>query len=204
MHITWLGTTAIKIQTKHEGNDIVSIIDPYRPKQGDFPRSLAPDVALLTRGEEGSITLSGSPFILAMPGECETKGVLITAVAGPGPNTLMLRLDAEGISFGHLGLINKNLSNKQFDALSGVDVLCLPVGSSQALSPEIASKIISIIEPRIVIPIAFKCDNDPQAGGVESFLKEMGATNTKPENKIIIKKKDLPQEETQIVVLTKE
>lgn len=204
MHITWLGATAVKIQTKHENKDITSVIDLYRPRQGAFPRSMAPDIALFTRSEEGAITLSDNPFVLATPGECEIKGVLITAVAGQDPGAIMLRLDAEGISFGHLGLVDKNLTNKQFDALSGVDVLCLPVGSSQSFSPEMASKVISIIEPRVVIPIAFKSDNDPQAQGVEPFLKEMGAANVKPESKIILKKKDLPQEETRIIVLAKE
>jgi len=32
----------------------------------------------------------------------------------------------------------------------------------------------------------------------------MGVKNNKPETKVIIRKKDLPQEETQIIVLSKE
>ncbi|MBU0596761.1 MBL fold metallo-hydrolase [Patescibacteria group bacterium] len=204
MHLTWLGTTAIKIQTKHNGNDVVLIIDPYKPSVGAFPRSLAPDIGLYTRGEKNSITLSGKPFILSQPGECETGGVLITATAGHEPGSTILRIDAEGISVAHLGLINKTPTNKQFDVISGVDVLCLPVGNADAFTAEAAMKIVSIIEPKIIIPMAYKSDNDPDAKPVDNFLKEMGASSEKPESKAILKKKDLPQEETQVIVLTKE
>ena len=192
MHFTWLGNTAIKIQTKHEGRDVVVVIDPYKPSTGAFPRNLAPDIGLYTRGEKGSITLSGIPFILSKPGECETSGVLITSTAGFEPGTTMLRLDAEGISVGHLGLINKTPSNKQFDVISGVDVLLLPIGHPDAFTAEAAMKIVSIVEPKIIIPMAFKSENDPTAKSVDNFLKEMGASAEKPENKAIIKKKDLP------------
>jgi hypothetical protein len=204
MHFTWLGTTAMKIQTKHLGKDVVIVIDPYKPAQGAFPRNMAPNIGLYTRGEKGSITLSGSPFVLSRAGECETGGVLITAAAGHQPETTMLRIDAEGISVAHLGLTNKTPSNKQFDTLSGVDILCLPIGHTEAFSTETAMKVVSIIEPRVIIPIAFKSANDPRAKGVDGFLKEMGVTDSRPEAKIIIKKKDLPQEETQVIILKKE
>ncbi|MFA4830724.1 MAG: MBL fold metallo-hydrolase [Patescibacteria group bacterium] len=203
MHFTWLGTTAIKIQTKHAGKDVVVVIDPYRPAHGSFPRSLAPDIALFTRGEKGSITLSGDPFILSAPGECETKGVLVTAAAGREPGTIVVRIDAEGISVGHLGLIGQTPPNQALDVLSGVDVLCLPVGAKDALTPEGAMKVVSIIEPRIIIPTAFRSDNDPQAGTEQMFLKEIGCS-LKPEKKIILKKKELPQEETTVALLYKE
>ena len=204
MHLTWLGNTAMKIQVKHLGQDATVVIDPYKPKAGSFPRSLAPNIGLYTRSEKNSITLSGNPFILSQAGECETSGVLITAATGHEPDTIMLRVDAEGISLGHPGLINKTPTNKQFDVLTGVDVLCLPVGHPDAFSPEAAMKVVSIVEPRIIIPIAFKSDIDPKAGTVDGFLKEMGVAKEKPESKVIIKKKDLPQEETQVIVLAKE
>ncbi len=205
MHISWLGNTAIKIQVKPFDKDIIIIIDPYRPTTGNFPRSLAPDVGLYTRGEENSITLSGDPFTLSTPGECETKGVLITATEGHEPNSIMLRLDAEQLSVGHLGMANKPLTDQQLEMLSGVDILLVPVGNGEAYDAEAAAKAVNAIEPRVVIPMAFKCDTDPQAKPVDEFLKEMGATkNNAPEKKVILKKKDLPQEDTQVIVLSKE
>lgn len=204
MHISWLGNTAFKIQVKPFDKDIVIAIDPYKQAKGAFPRSLAPDIGLYTRGEKDSITLSGSPFVLSNPGEIENKGVLVAAVQGHEKNQVILRLDAEQISVGHLGLINKQLTNEQLGVLSGVDVLLIPVGNGDGFDAEAAMKAVSSIEPRIVIPMAFKSDNDPTAKPVDNFLKEIGATKGTPEKKVIIKKKDLPQDETQVIVLGKE
>jgi len=204
MHISWLGTTAVKIQTKPNDTDITVVIDPYKPTTGTFPRNLAPVVGVYTRGEEGSITLSGNPFFLATPGECETHGVLMTAIYADEGDHLMVRLDSEGISMAHLGLSSKQPTTDQLDVIGGVDVLFLPVGHPEAFSPEDAVKAVNAIEARIVIPIAFKSDTDPKAQPVDAFLKEIGAAAQTPEKKIILKKKDLPQDETKVIVLSKE
>lgn len=204
MHFSWLGRTAVKLQTKPADQDVVITIDPYKPTTGVFPRSLTPDIALYTRGEEGSVTLSGSPFILATPGECETKGVLITAVQGPLPGSTLLRIDAEDMSIGHLGLIKQPLTDDQLEVLADVDVLFVPIGGTTSYDAEEAVKAINAIEPRIVIPMAFASDNDPEAAEAGGFLKEMGVSNGAPEKKVIIKQKDLPQEETRVIVLAKE
>jgi len=204
MHLSWLGNTAIKIQTKPFEKDVVLVIDPYRPALGSFPRNLTAEIALYTRGEDGSITISGNPFTLSIPGECENKGVLITSAQGEKPDEAMFRIDAEDISVGHLGLANKQLTDAQLSVLSGVDVLFVPVGGKECYDAESAIKAINSIEPRIIIPMAFKSDNDPKYDPVENFLKEMGSGPIKPEKKVIIKQKDLPEEETQIIVLEKE
>lgn len=204
MHISWLGTTAIKLQAKPFDQDVTVIIDPYKPQVGSFPRSLMPHIALYTRGEAESITLSGDPFILSTPGECEIKGVLVTAVYGDSADKTMVRVDAENISLGHLGLTSKQPTNEQLEILSGVDILCVPIGNSSGYDAEAAMNAVNAIEPRVVIPMAFQSENDPKAASVSAFLKAMGITAETPEKKVIIKKKDLPQEETKIIVLGKE
>lgn len=203
MHISWLGTTAIKLQTKHQGNDVTIVIDPYKPAKGSFPRSLAPNIGIYTRSEKNSVTLSGKPFIFATAGECETDGVLMTAADGRDPNHTVVRIDAEQMSIGHLGLLDQLPPKAAVDMLSGVDILFVPVGAKEGLTPELAMKAVNIIEPRVVIPMAFTSDNDPKAEGAEGFLKEIGA-KVEPEKKVIIKKKDLPQEETHVILLEKE
>jgi L-ascorbate metabolism protein UlaG (beta-lactamase superfamily) len=205
MHISWLGNTAVRIQVKPFDKDVDVVIDPYRPTAGEFPRNLSTNIGLYTRGSENSITLSGNPFILDTPGECETKGVLITAVQGNEEGQIMFRLDTEQLSVAHLGLTDKPLTDLQLEALSGVDILIVPVGGKNCYDAETAAKAVNAIEPHIVIPIAYKSDNDPNAEPVEKFLKEMGvAGKVQPEKKTIIKKKTLPQEETQVILLSKE
>jgi hypothetical protein len=50
----------------------------------------------------------------------------------------------------------------------------------------------------------YQSDNDPSAKPVSDFLKEFGAKDVVEEAKTIIKKKDLPQDDTRVIVLTKE
>ncbi|PIZ95113.1 MAG: hypothetical protein COX80_04970 [Candidatus Magasanikbacteria bacterium CG_4_10_14_0_2_um_filter_33_14] len=204
MHISWLGNTAIKIQTKPFDKDVTIVIDPYKQNKGNFPRSLTPDIALFTHGEKDSITLSGDPFVFSTAGEVDIKGVLITAVEGHGEGETMVRIDAEDMSLVHVGMINKQLTAKQLEILSNIDILCLPVGNKDSFDAEGAVKLVNEIEPRVVIPYAFNSDNDPDAKAVDTFLKEIGSKNGSPEKKVILKKKDLPEEDTDVVVLEKE
>ena len=67
-----------------------------------------------------------------------------------------------------------------------------------------AIKVINDIEPKIIIPIGQKSENDPNADDVEKFIKELGLTPKTTDKKVIIKQKDLPQEETEVYVLIKE
>lgn len=208
MHISWLGGTAIKLVAKPFAEEVVVIIDPYKPENGSSPRSLTAEVAILTQGSETKkeiITLSGDPFTLSTPGECDIKGVLITAVTGSEPGSTMVRLDAEGLSLAHLGRATKSLNQKQREVLSDVDVLFVPVGGVDGYDAEAAVKAVNDLEPRIVIPIAYQSDNDPTAAPVTTFCKAMGTVmKGEAETKVIIKKKDLPTEDTSVIVLAKE
>ncbi len=204
MHISWLGTTAIKLQTKPFDKDVTILIDPYKPAKGSFPRSLTADIALYTRTAKNSITVSGNPFSLETTGEVETHGVLITAVRGENAGHTMLRIDTERMSIGHLGLHEKELTDAQLEMLSGVDILFLPVGDMNCFGARSAVKAIQAIEPRVVIPMAYQSDNDTDAKGLDGFIKEVGVKPREEEKKVIIKKKDLPQEEMHVVVVSKE
>lgn len=205
MHISWLGGTTVKIVTKALDEDVTVVIDPYKPETGTAARSFSPQVAILTRGEKDLITLSSEPFILSTPGECDIKGVLITAIGGNEPGNIMIRLDAEGLSVAHLGLTTKPLNQKQREVLGDVDILFIPVGGGNGYDIETAVKAVSDIEARIVIPVAHRSDNDPTATPVADFCKAMGVPLTsEPETKVIIKKKDLPTEDTSVIVLAKE
>ncbi len=204
MHISWLGDSCVKIQAKPFDKDVNIVIDPYKPEKGSFPRSLTPDIALYSAGEKGSITLSGKPFVLSTAGECETKGVLIASGRTDNPKKIIFRLDAEQISVGHLGYIDKEPSGATLEILNGVDVLMVPVGGKDCLDAEKAVKVVNTLEPRVVIPIVYQSENNPEYDKVDKFLKEIGHSNGKPEKKIILKKKDLPQEETDVIVLDKE
>lgn len=203
MHISWLGQTCVRLQTKFNDEDVTTIIDPYRPETGEFPRSLTPQVALFSNGEEGSITLSQDPFVLSTLGECEIKEVMINAFPSENGN-IIYKILAEQISVVHLGKLNKKPEISELEKIGTIDILLIPVGGGKDyLSAEDASTIVTALEPRIVIPIAYQCDSDKNAKPVTEFIKESGLKPDSTEKKFIFKKKDLPQEDTKLMILEK-
>ena len=78
----------------------------------------------------------------------------------------------------------------------------VPVGGVYTIGAKAAAKVISQIEPRIVIPmhyllagLKFKLDK------VEEFLKEMGVKNVEAQNKFVVKDRDLSSEDMKVVLL---
>lgn len=207
MHINWLGQSCVKLQIKNlKDEDVIIFIDPYRPEKGDFPRSVSPQVALFSMGQEGSVTLSQDPFVMDTLGEMEIKGTMVYALPGPSSTgQIVFKITAESLTVVHLGKIGKKLSTETIAKLANPDILFVPVGGSKnnTMEAEDAVATVTALEPRIVIPIAYKCDSDSKANAVDDFIKTLGIKPEATEKKIIIKKKDLPQEETKVFVLEK-
>ena len=203
MHISWLGQTCIKLQTKNLDKDVTTILDAYKPKTGEFPRSFSPDVALFSAGQENAATLSQDPFVISSLGEVEVKNVMIYAVPGP-EGSVIYKLNGEGMTLVHLGRLNKTLSSAEMEKILSPDILFIPVGGGDYLNAKDAAALATALEPRVIIPLAYHCDTDPDAAPVTAFIKELGIKPEATEKKVIIKKKDLPQEETKLIVLEKE
>jgi L-ascorbate metabolism protein UlaG (beta-lactamase superfamily) len=106
------------------------------------------------------------------------------------------------MSVGHLGDLAHGLENGELEPLEGVDILCVPIGGKSVLTPDKATELISQIEPRIIIPIQYQVAGLSSGyGPLDPFLKAMGAKNIEPAEKFRIQKKDLPADDSQVVVL---
>lgn len=209
MQITWLGQSCFKIQ----GKEVTVVTDPYNKELGlKLPRLFA-DILTVSHGhyDHSNIeAVSGNPFIISTPGEYEIKGVFIYGIpsfhdnkqgAERGPNTLYL-FEFEGLKIVHLGDLGHLLIDDQLDKLQSVDILLIPVGGIYTINAEQASEVISQIEPRIVIPMHYKIPGlKENLDGISKFSKEMGIKETEAIDKLRITKKDLPQEETKVVIL---
>ncbi len=203
MHITWLGQTAVKLQTKFKDEDVSVLVDAYKPHTGDFPRSFSPTIALFSKGEANAATLSQNPFVLTTLGEAELKEVMITAWPSAS-GTIIFKINAEDLVVAHLGWLNQKPTIEELEKLGHVDILLVPVGDNKTyLNAEDAAAIVTTLEPRIIIPIAYQCDTDPGAKPLTEFIKELGLKPDITDKKIIIKKKDLPQEETKLFIIEK-
>lgn len=202
MTITWLGMSCFKIQTKNA----TLIIDPYSDKCGLKMAKNKVDIALVTNVNNDCANntprLIGDNFLIDGPGEYEKNQVFIqglTAGAKEQAQDTIYYIEAEEISLGHLGALNHALSNAQLETMEGVDILFLPLTS---LDAEKRSKIISQIEPRVIIPMEYKIPKTkPKLETVDKFLKEMGVKEKKAEDKYKVVKKELPADETKVIVL---
>ena len=107
----------------------------------------------------------------------------------------------------HLGdLKQKELTSWQIEKIGDIDILMIPVGGTYTISSREAPKIISQIDPKIVIPMHYQIPklNLPakkRLEGVDKFLKTMGKKSIESQDKLLAKKKDLPEDGMKIVVL---
>lgn len=203
MHLSWLGQTCVKLQTKYQDQDVVVVIDAYKPAKGEFPRSFTPDIALFSSGSEGAATLSQNPLVVDTLGEFETKEVMVTVWPG-ADGKLVFKLNAEGMSIVHLGKMTKKIDPATLEKIGAIDILFVPAGNGKEfLSLEDAAELVTALEPRVVIPMAYHADTDPVAKPLADFIKELGLKPDMIDKKIIVKKKDLPQEDTKLFVLEK-
>ena len=204
MHINWLGQTCIKIQTKNDEQEAKIVINPYKPDKGNFPRNLSTDIALFSSGIKDSVTLSQNSFIIETSGKFELKNIVVYSIPHQKEN-LIFKFSTEDMVIVHLGKLNKKIDSNTMEKIMSPDILFIPVGGNDTyLDAKTAAELANELEPRIIIPIGHKCDSDPTADPVSKFVSEIGLRMDNGDNKVIIKKKDLPQEETQLIVLNKE
>jgi len=215
MHIYWLGHGCFKLQS----GEVTVVIDPYSKDIGLKPPRTKADIVIMSDPSSNGIeSVSGDYFLIDGPGEYEAKGIFVYGIgldsisekAEVNSNkkdikeetVTIYRIESEDISVAHLDSLNKSLNNRELGKLENVDILMVPVGGGSVLDAKKAVEIINQVEPRVVIPMQYKLPKlklklDP----VDNFLKAMHVSKINPVNKYIVKKKDLPQDRTDIVVL---
>jgi len=201
MQISWLGEAGIRLHMK----DTVVLLDPPAAVSGlKATRQSAHLVALSTKTDRDASSVGGDPFVIDIPGEYERENVFVYGLSLPSdPDHVHFRLEAEEISIGHLGNLGHDVESSELGQLEGVDILFVPVGGKSVLSADQAAKLIGQIEPRIVIPIQYQSAGMKSPySGLEPFLKVMGGKALEPQEKFKIVKKDLPTDDTQVVILT--
>ncbi len=210
MYITWLGQSCFKIQTK----DATIITDPYDKKVGLTLSRVSGDIVTVSHDHYDHNNVSavnGNPFIITNPGEYEVKGITIRGIPSwhdesqgseRGANTIFV-FDAEDIRIAHLGDLGTLLTDEQLEHLDHVDVLMIPVGGVYTIDGKRAAEVANQIEPRIIIPMHYKIPKltERKLHDVDDFCKEMGVKKNGAEDKLRITKKELPTDESNVVIL---
>lgn len=203
MQLISFGNTFVKIITKSpESGDSIVLIDPFQTKTiGQRQPKMDADVVLHTQKKYDTKLTPADAFVIDRPGEYETKSIFVYGTSFED-NTLY-SITAEKITIGHLGLLpNTQLPDKAQELLEGSDVLFVPVGGETSLDAKQAAALVGQLEPRIVIPMNYAFTGaKTKLTDLKPFLKELGNPKTEITTKFSIKKKDLPQDETKIVLL---
>ena len=214
MIITWLGHSCFKIQDKIGTDGVTLVTDPYNKEIGLKVPNIEADLVTISHDHHDHNNveaLRGNPFVIDCAGEYDFKGVLVEGIDSyhdeeegklRGPNTIY-RIEIDDISIVHLGDLGHVLDNSQLEKLVGTDILLIPVGGKYTLDAHKAVEVISQIEPRIVIPMHYQTEGLTVDGldSVEKFIKELGIEPSR-EEKLKITKKELPQEDMELVILS--
>ena len=215
MHIIWHGQSCFQIATSHGKNHQANIvIDPFDETIGLRVPKLEADVLLVSHQHHDHNNIkavSGSPILISGPGEYEIKDVSVQGISSfhdfssgkeRGQNTIYI-IEAEDIRLCHLGdLGQKELTPEQLEKIGDIDILMIPVGGVYTISIKEAMKIMSQIEPSVIIPMHYQIPKlKLKLDGLDKFLKIMGIKKIEPISKLSIKKKDISTEEAKIVIL---
>lgn len=213
--INWAGQSCFQISVSNSRDHSADIvIDPFDEETGLKVPNFSADILLITHqhhDHNNVKAVKGTPFLIDGPGEYEVKEVFIKGIPAfhddkeekeKGANTIYT-IEAEGLRFCHLGdLGQKQLTDEQLEKIGNVDVLMIPVGGQFTISSQEAQRIVSQIEPRIVIPMHYELPKlKEKLDDVNKFLKAMGKNSIVPQDKFTVKSSALPKDGTEVVVL---
>ena len=213
MEITWYGFSCFRLR---EGG-VTVLCDPYDKKATGLtlPRIKA-DIVTISHnrpGHNNAEAVSGDPKVVNGPGEYELKNVGITgltiyhkAAGGELPErNVAYFFDFDGFTVGHLGDLGHLPQQRQVEDLGEIDVLLVPVSGANTLDATRITEVISLLEPKIVVPMHYRHAGLSSALAeslepVDKFLKELGISEPTTESMLKLTKASLP-EETQVILL---
>lgn len=213
--IWWYGQACFKIKGKGVA---AVVVDPFSPQfTGLKLPKLEANIVCITHGHEDHNNEGGvaapdgaKPFVISGPGEYEISGINVIGIdsdhddkdgAERGKNTIY-QITVDEVNIVHLGdLGQKKLRQDQIEALSGCDVLMIPVGGTFTIDGKDAPDIITSLEPKIVVPMHYKIDGLKfDLAPVSEFLKAMGKEAGEKLPKLSLSRERLP-EEVEVAVL---
>lgn len=147
------------------------------------------------------------PFVIMGPGEYEVRGVFIQGInsesnyGGSAKVNTIYTVELEGMQLCFVGaLSSRKLSAEVKGSLPDIDILFVPIGGGEVLSPTEAHELAVELEAKLVIPMHYG-DMGDDKGALATFLGE-AEKDTKPIDKLTLKRKDLEGKEGEIVVLS--
>ncbi|MGI8688158.1 MAG: MBL fold metallo-hydrolase [Thermomicrobiales bacterium] len=195
--VKWLGNTCFRIKSR----EATVLMDPVaRTGSVSMPKQKADIVTRSMRGPANALAnVEGDYTLIDGPGEYEVQDVFLSGIRtrrnGGGVkefNTVYL-VEMDEMIFCHLGNLSKSLTEAQVEAMGDVDVLFVPIGGEESLSPAGATEVIGQIEPRLVIPMRYRIGDEAGKRALGEFAAALGLTEVPREDRLTIRKNTLPE-----------
>jgi len=131
-------------------------------------------------------------FKISAPGEYERRGISVQGIdLEEGKGTVYL-CTVEEMTVLYPALLAENISEEAAKEIEDVDILFVPLGEEGTLKVKEGQKLISDIDPRLVIPMLY--------ADINQFKEAEGITDGEVDV-LKIKKINLPQEERKFYIL---
>lgn len=118
-----------------------------------------------------------------------------------GKNTVFV-VEADGLTFCHLGDLGHELSPEQAKAIGPVDVLMIPVGGIYTINGEAARKVMAELKPRLfVVPMHYGVPGYDDLLAVDEFLDGLANVKKTPATNELIIPADAKADAPTVVVL---
>ena len=212
MIITYHGKQFIKLQ---QGDFVLA----YNPISKDSnlttkPARFGAQITLIStrypdfNGYENTKYGDSEPLLIQGPGSYERSGVTVsgfetrTRINGDEYINTVYFLTHEGIRYCFLGALSDHaLDQSILEHSEEVDILFVPIGGGDVLSPNHASKIIKMFSPKVIIPLDYGHDRDPDS--LELFIKETGS-QAESVDKYVFKASDIASANGKLIVLNEQ
>jgi L-ascorbate metabolism protein UlaG (beta-lactamase superfamily) len=214
MDISWYGLSCFRIREA----GVTVVCDPFDKSVGLALPKLKADIVTVSHdrpGHNAAERVVGEGKLLRGPGEYEVHNVFVSGLAtyhrkrkgGELERNIAYFFEFGDLTVGHLGDIGEIPDKSEMEALNvgEVDVLIVPVGGGDTLDPARAVEVISMLEPRLVVPMHYQHAGlvstlAEKLEPVEKFLKEFGVSAPDRQETLRLTKSNLP-DETQVVLL---
>ena len=157
MHITWLGHSCFRVESR----GYTAVLDPYADGsvEGLLPVRETADLVLCSHehGDHNARDLVTLREGKAPVFRVETISTYHDDQKGAkrGPNTIHI-LDDGVFRAAHAGDLGCALSGEELEKLKGLDVLMVPVGGYYTIDAAQARALVNAVKPRIVIPMHYR------------------------------------------------
>ncbi|MBM3138928.1 MAG: MBL fold metallo-hydrolase [Chloroflexi bacterium] len=210
MDITWLGHAAIRLRAR----DAAVVMDPTDKSDGNDmgrPQGEIVTVSHHHPHHDHVAGVRGEVMVLDGPGEYEISGIHIEglrAALRPATNqdpaalrSTIFIFETEELRLAHLGGLSAPPTAQQAEHLSNLDVLFVPVGCDEALTPDQAARVTRALEPHIAIPIAYEPAKRGMPAALQTFLQQLGVTPEAAVSRATLNRRTVGGDGTRVMLL---